>query len=57
MRLILRFDGFQFTRRQRMKRCTAILKSGSVRPPVRETLASRVLDGKHRTFAILNAET
>lgn len=42
--------------RQRRKRLAAWPKSGSVRPLIRETLASRVLNGLRRTFAIVKAE-
>ena len=39
-----------------MKRATACLNSGSVRPPIRETLASSTLHGKRGTFAIVVAK-
>ena len=56
MRFTLRFGGFQFFFRQRRKRATWRLKSASVRPPIRETLASRTLHSKRGTFAIVEAK-
>lgn len=52
----LRLGGFRFFRRHRMNLPAAILKHGFVRPPIRETLASRALNGTRRTFAITVAE-
>jgi hypothetical protein len=51
IRLTLRLGAF-FLRHLR-NRATACLKSGSVRLPVRETLANSATHGKHRTVTIL----
>lgn len=44
--------GFGNLERQRRKRPAFFEKSGLVRPPIRETLTSRILHGKRRTVAI-----
>jgi hypothetical protein len=44
--------GFGSFERQRRNRPAFLEKSGLVRPPIRETLTSRILHGKRRTVAI-----
>lgn len=55
MRFTLRLGGFQFFRRQRRKRRACRLKSHLVRLTIRESLAGRTLDGKVRTFPVVDA--
>lgn len=43
-------------RRQRTNRAATYFNSGLVRPPIRETLASRTLHCKRGTFAIVEAK-
>ena len=48
--------GFFCRDRQRRKRRVSRLKSGLVRLTIRQTLASRTLDGKVRTFPVMDAK-
>lgn len=56
MRRILRFGGLWFFFRQRLNRPACLLKSGFVRPPIREALAGSTFHGKGSTFAIVKAK-
>jgi hypothetical protein len=48
--------GFGCFARHRRKRRASLEKSGLVTPPIRQTLASRILDGKRSPFPIVHAE-
>ena len=56
LRLAVSF-GFGCFLRWRANRFAAWLNSGLVGPPIRETLASRTLDRKNRTFPIVHAKS
>src|SRR5687767_2172028 len=63
MRLILRFGGgflrfllVNFTRRQRRKRCAAILKSGLVRPSISQAFADDASGQCRGALAVIDAK-